>query len=306
MGRTCQMMIPGAPVTVVVLTHNEEINIGRCLRSVQGWAAEIFVVDSLSTDRTAEIARRLGAQVVPHAFTGFADQRNWALDHLPVTQEWLLFLDADEWVPAPLRVEIAEHLAAGGGRVDGYCIPRLHRFLGRWLRHGGLYPTYQLRLFRRGRARCEQRLVDEHFIVDGPTATLRSDLLTEDRKGIGPWIDRHNRYAALEAREMAGEGFASGRLSGRLGGSQAERKRWIRHRLWNRLPLYTRPFVLFVYRYVLRGGFLDGRAGLVYHLLESFWYRLLIDLHFAERRAGGRRPARAEGSMAEEQAEVRT
>jgi len=282
-------MASGVPLAVVVLTHNEEANIARCLQSVQGWAAQVFVVDSFSTDATAEIARQHGAAVHARAFAGFAEQRNWALDHLPLTPEWVLFLDADEWVSDGLKAEIAQRLGAEAPAVDGYYLPRRHRFLGRWLRYGGLSPTYLLRLFRRGRARCEDRLVDEHFVTRGPTAVLRGEILTEDRKGIAAWIDRHNRYAVLEARELLrarqaprggpAEGVA---LRPRLWGSQAERKRWVRERLWNRLPLYTRPFVLFFYRYVLRGGFLDGRAGLVYHLLESFWYRLLIDLNYAE------------------------
>lgn len=289
------------PVAVVALTYNEEANIERCVRSVAGWAAQVFVVDSFSTDRTIEIARSLGADVHQRMFTGFADQRNWALDHLPFTCDWLLFLDADEWVSEPLKEEISRRIAALG-RTAGYHIPRRHRFMGRWLRFGGLYPTMQLRLFRRGRVRCEDRLVDEHFVVDGPTETLSQDLLTEDQKGIGAWIDRHNVYAGLEARELLRAHHGGPRLAARLSGTQAERKRWVRERLWNRLPLFTRPFALFFYRYVLRLGFLDGAAGLVYHLLESFWYRLLIDLNYREL---SRRPAsQADGHRAVE-AELR-
>lgn len=289
------------PVAVVALTHNEEANIERCVQSVAGWAAQVFVVDSFSTDRTVEIARSLGADVHQRTFTGFADQRNWALDHLPFSCDWLLFLDADEWVSEPLKGEVRDRITAPG-RAAGYHIPRRHRFMGRWLRFGGLYPTMQLRLFRRGRVRCEDRLVDEHFVVDGPTDTLRQDLLTEDQKGIAAWIDRHNLYARLEARELLRADHGGPRLAARLSGTQAERKRWVRERLWNRLPLFTRPFALFFYRYVLRLGFLDGAAGLVYHVLESFWYRLLIDLNYREL---SRRPAsQADGHRAVE-AEVR-
>lgn len=273
---------PSAPLSVVVLTLNEERNIEACLRALAGWADDMFVVDSFSTDETVDLARRLGAHVVQRGFEGFAAQRNWALEHLPFAHEWLLFLDADEWVTEPLKQEIAHCIARPVPAVVGYYIPRRNRFLGRWLRFGGLYPTYLLRLFRRGYVRCEPRLVDEHFVVSGPTGMLRGELVHEDRKGIGAWIDNHNRYAALEAQELLRRRAAPGGLQPRFWGAQAERKRWVRERLWNRLPLYTRPFVLFAYRYVIRLGFLDGRAGLIYHLLESFWYRLLIDLHYAE------------------------
>jgi len=271
------------PLAVVILTHNEEPNIARCLDSVAGWAGQVFVVDSFSTDRTVQIARNRSAHVHQRAFQGFADQRNWALTHLPFAVDWVLFLDADEWLSEPLKREIADRLALERPGPVGYYLSRRHRFMGRWLRYGGLDRTQLLRLFRRERGRCESRLVDEHFVVDGPTAALRGDLFTEDRKGIGAWIDRHNRYARLEARELLRQRQVDGtRMRGRLWGSQPERKRWIRERLWNRLPLFTRPVLLFVYRYVLRGGFLDGSAGLVYHLLESFWYRLLIDLNYRE------------------------
>lgn len=294
--------VGNAPVSIVVLTNNEEANIRRCLESLVDWVDEVFVVDSGSTDRTAEIAKTLGAHVVPHPFAGFAEQRNWCLAKLPFSHDWVLFLDADEWPSEDLKADITRALAdTGRSGVAGYQVPRRHRFMGRWLRHGGLYPTWLLRLFRHQLAHCESRLVDEHFVVDGPVAMLRGGLLTEDKKGIGPWIDRHNHYASLEAQEMIRRAQRRGTMAGRLLGSQAERKRWLRERVWSRLPLFTRPFVLFVYRYIFRLGFLDGRAGLVYHLLESFWYRLLIDVKYLElvaSAAPAREPASRSGSEA--------
>ena len=155
-----------AAVSVLVLTRNEEANIAECLESLR-WAAEVLVVDSMSTDRTVEIAEALGAKVCPHAFAGYADQRNWALQNLPFAHDWVLMIDADERIPGALADEIREVLSRSSDAYSGFYISRRLFFMGRWLRHGGLYPTWLLRLFKRRVARVEERPVNEHVIVNG-------------------------------------------------------------------------------------------------------------------------------------------
>ena len=272
-------------LTVLIISRNEERNIAPCLESVR-WAAEVFVVDSLSTDRTVEIAENLGAKVYSHQFEGYANQRNWALKNLPFMNEWVLMLDADERVPAALADEIANVISTDSGAKAGYCLKLRLFFLGRWLKHGGLYPTWLLRLFKRGCVRIEERPINEHAIVNGEVGYLRNPFDHCDHRPLSAWIAKHDRYAEMEAEEYLRERFGEGyqvSLPARLWGAQAERKRWLKLRLWNRLPLLLRPFLFFFRNYLLKGGFLDGREGFIYHVLWSFWVRFLIDVKITER-----------------------
>ena len=272
-------------VSVVVLTHNEEANIAACLRSVR-WADEAFVVDSLSTDRTVEIAKSLGAKAYSHPFEGYAKQRNWALQSLPLSNEWVLMLDADERVPVALAEEIARVVGTNGAGRAGYYMKFRLFFLGRWLKHGGLYPTWLLRLFKRHDVRIEDRPMNEHAILDGEAGYLENPFDHCDNRPLSHWIAKHDRYANLEAeeylREKRGEGYQDS-LRTHFWGTQAQRKRWIKLHVWNRLPLLLRPSLFFFRSYIFKGGFLDGREGLIYHLLWSFWYQLLISVNIIER-----------------------
>jgi glycosyltransferase involved in cell wall biosynthesis len=282
-------------VAVVVLALNEARNLSTCLESVRGWAHEVFVVDSGSTDETVAIARQHGAHVVTHAFESHARQWAWALGTLPLTADWVLALDADQRLTPELREAISRRLACrepGDGGPVGYYVRRRQVFRGRWIRHGGYYPKYLLKLFRRGEAWTDHRdLVDHHFYVKGPTARLEADLVEDNRneQDIAAWVAKHARYAALQAREEL-EGAsreAPGAWQAWVHGSPDDRTRWLKAR-WAGLPLYLRPCLYFLYRYVLRLGFLDGTQGFVFHVLQGFWYRLLVDIHLDELRRGGR------------------
>ena len=281
-------------VAVVILTYNEQSNLAQALRSVVDWAHEVFVFDSFSTDRTVEIARSYGASVMQHRFENYALQRNAALDELPIRSEWVLFLDADEWLPEPLKREI-DGRVAGDPAENGFYLPRRFIWMGRWI-HRGYYPTWILRLFRRGKARCEERAVNEHLVVEGTTGRLKNDFVHEDLRGVGDWIDKHNRYATLEARELfRRRSEQTGEIDAHFFGTQAQRKRWLRHKVFNRMPPLIRPFFYWVYRYVLCGGFLDGREAFVYHFLHALWFPLLIDVKYLEMKWQRERDARRPG-----------
>jgi glycosyltransferase involved in cell wall biosynthesis len=271
-------------LAVIVLTHNEEANLAHGLRSVCGWADQVFVLDSFSSDRTSEVASGFSCHVAQHAFEDYAKQRNYALEQLPIRTEWVLFLDADEWLPDALKNEISAVVAARPAQ-NGYYINRRLMWMGKWIRRG-YYPSWILRLFRYGKARCEDRAINEQMIVDGPTGYLKHDFIHEDRKGVGDWIAKHNGYATREARELLQKAFdpAYREVEARLFGAQALRKRWLRRHVWNRMPPLLRPFVYFFYRYILAGGFLDGRAGFTFHFLHALWYPLLIDIKYLELR----------------------
>ncbi len=270
-------------VAVVILTFNEELNLEQALASIAGWADEIFILDSLSTDRTLEIARKYGAHIAVNKFESYAKQRNYALCHLPIKSEWVFFLDADEWVTDELKREISEVIKSDP-QENGFYIKRRLIWMGRWIRKG-YYPTWILRLFRYGKARCEDRPVNEHFLVEGTVGHLKNDFIHEDRKGLTAWISRHNSYATLEALELINKhGLGYQEVDARLFGTQAQRKRWLRHKFWNRMPPLIRPFFYFLYRYVLQGGFLDGREAFIYHFLQALWLQLLIDMKYLEMR----------------------
>ena len=285
-----------APVAVVVLTFNEERNLGNCLASVATLAAEVVVVDSGSADRTCAIAREFGAAVVEHPFETHARQWRWALQTLQLRSEWVLGLDADQRLTPELAEEIRRVLGQSP-TVDGFFIARRQVFRGRWIKHGGYYPKYLLKLFRRGAARLDEGdLVDHHFRVDGPVGRLRHDLIEDNlnEHDITAWIAKHNRYARLQAEEEWRNVLAPDRPQrrGRLLGTPDERVQWLKANVWRRLPLYVRPALYFFYRYVLRLGFLDGKEGFVFHFLQAYWYRLLVDINLDELRSAG--PSRKE------------
>jgi glycosyltransferase involved in cell wall biosynthesis len=281
------------PISVIVLTYNEERNIEECLRSIAGWAGEIFVVDSGSTDRTLEIAGRYTDKVIQHPFENYSRQRNWAQDTLPLAYEWVFHIDADERATPELVQSLRQFFEGGGHReVDGLLISRRTIFLRRAILHGGHYPAYHLRLFRRERGRCEDRLYDQHFVVEGATRQIRGDLIDVITSDLTVWTVRHARWGMLEAQEQLQQVDAGRRqVVARVAGTPIERRRWLRSSVYGRAPLFLRAFAYFCYRYFLRLGFLDGVEGLVFHFLQGFWYRFYVDAKIYEARKLGVPPA---------------
>ncbi len=270
------------PVSVLIPVKNEERNMAACLESV-AWADEVWVVDSQSTDRTVEIAERLGARVAQFNYAGhFPRKKNWALSNLPFKHEWVLIVDADERVTRELEAEIGELLnhAHGPDGADGYYINRKLIFLGRWIKHCGWYPSWNMRLFRHRLGRYEKLEtedvenagdveVHEHVVLDGRAGYLKNDLLHEDFKSVYHFIERHNRYSNWDARvyyNLARGEEGSSSIGASFFGSPLERKRFIK-RLWARLPF--RPLLRFVWMYVIKLGFLDGRPGLIFCTLMT-------------------------------------
>lgn len=272
-------------IAVIILTFNEEANISYALDSVNEWANEIYVLDSFSTDNTVQIVNGYGIKVFENEFQDFGKQRNYALEHLPIQSEWVFFLDADEWLPGTLKNEI-NNLIADNPKENGFYIKWRLMWMGRWVRRG-YYPTWVLRLFRYGKASCGDRGISEHLIIDGEIAYLENDFIHEDRKGVADWTNKHNDYSSREARELLRDRDTGSfqDINADLFGTQAQRKLWVRYKIWERLPLLVRPFLYFFYRYILRGGFLDGRAGFIFHFLQGLWYPMLISIKYLELRS---------------------
>jgi glycosyltransferase involved in cell wall biosynthesis len=274
------------PISVIILTYNEEENLAQCLQSVADWAGEVFVVDSGSTDRTLEIAELFAARVVSHPFENYSQQRNWALDNLRPHYEWVFNIDADERVTPELAAQM-ERLFSDNEiqNIAGIVVSRRTVFLGRPILHGGHYPVYHLRLFRLGAGRCEDRLYDQHFIVNGPVRHISGDLVDVITSDLTEWLVRHARWGAAEAREltMHSDCLPDGRrLSGSLTGTPIQRRRWLRSSLYGKAPLFWRAFGYFLYRYILRLGFLDGREGLIFHFLQGCCFRFYVDAKIYE------------------------
>ena len=237
------------------------------------------MVDSGSTDDTVAIAEANGARVLHHPWRKYAEQFQWALDNVGTEAEWVMRLDADEVIEADLAARIGEELPRLPADVVGVSLDRRHIFMGRWIRHGGRYPLRLLRIFRRGHGRIEQRWMDEHIIVEGGrTVHLAGGLADHNLNDLSYFIAKHNGYATREAIDVLNQrlGLFGGdaALGAGSGSRQAERKRWIKERVYNRLPFPVASLGYFLWRYVGQLGFLDGREGLVYHLLQGFWYRL--------------------------------
>ncbi len=269
-------------LSVVLLSFNSQSTLGATLASARLVSDDIHVVDSGSTDKTLEIAAGAGAHVVQHPFENYGRQRNWAIDNLPLKYGWQLHLDADERLTPELAQRINALQVGFPAGTDGYFIPRLTYFLGRPIRHGGMYPIWHMRLFRSGKGRCEDRKYDQHFRCDGPAAQIDAAMIDDVRMSLSEWTQRHNRWADAEADELLDPSEA-GVIAGRFAGDPVERKRALRGG-YNRAPLFLRALGLFFYRYVLRGGFLDGMPGLIFFVLQTFWFRFLVDAKIYERR----------------------
>lgn len=269
-------MQPDAGITVIIPTKDEAKHVARCVDSARV-LGRVVIVDCGSADDTRRIARAHGAEVVEHAWEGHAAQKNWALAHVGVATEWVLFLDCDEYLP-PETAEAIRRAVASCAH-DGYYLPRAYVFLGKQLRHAWWYPDHQLRLFRTGRGRFEERRVHEHAIVAGTTGVIDAPIMHENLKGLAAFIERHNRYSDLEAEELLRPSAV--RKPGRLRGSWADRRRALKDRVWFRIP--ARPLVRFAWMYLIKRGFLDGRRGLLFCLLIAM-YELMIDAKLMERR----------------------
>lgn len=272
-------------LVALILTFNEERHLARCIASVRAIASAIVVADCFSTDATLEIARAQGARVIQHKWVNHATQFNWALTQLEADTEWVLRIDADEILTPELRAEIQSRLPATGSEIDGVYCSRRMTFQGHLIRHGGVFPVRVLRLFRYGRGQCENRWMDEHIKVAGPTVDFSGELIDDNLRSLTWWTAKHNQYASREAVDLLNLEYhfmPHDTVASLRGGHQAGVKRWLKEQVYARLPGGFRAFAYFFYRYVIRLGFLDGQAGTAFHVLQGFWYRYLVDAKVAE------------------------
>lgn len=268
--------------TVIILTFNSEASLAQVVTSCRDLAGRLLVIDSYSSDCTVEIAHSLGCEVIQHPFENYSAQRNWAQQYANLApQDWVLHLDSDEVLSEPLAQSIRRLVPDPA--IAGYLMRRLSYFLGKPIRFGHINPSWHLRLYRAGQGFCENRLYDQHFVVPGRTIRLDGLLLDLQITTLEKWTAAHNRWSTAEALEVSrGQESKEGALPASLLGDPRMQKRWLKNNVWYRIPLLVRPFLFFFYSYFLRLGFLDGQAGLIYHVLQAFWFRYLVDAKLVE------------------------
>jgi glycosyltransferase involved in cell wall biosynthesis len=241
---------------------------------------QIFVIDSFSQDDTVEIATSLGARVYQNPWKNHANQFQWALTNCPIETPWVMRMDADEYVTPELAQEIKSSLPNIDELVSGLIIKRQVHFMDRWIKHGGYYPIKLLRIWRNGLGTIEQRWMDEHIVLsEGITQELQHDIVDHNLNNLSWWTEKHNNYATREAVDLLNKeyGFFQEDESLKKGSGQDGRKRWYKDNLYARSPLFLRAFLYYLFRYFIQLGFLDGRPGLIWHFLQGFWYRFLVD-----------------------------
>jgi glycosyltransferase involved in cell wall biosynthesis len=272
-------------VTVIILTFNEQKHLERCLRSLLPFTNKIFIVDSGSTDGTVTIAESLGAKVIYNQWVTYADQFNFGIKNCPFDTTWLMRMDADEYVLPELAAEINQKLHTTTDEISGIYLKRRVIFMDQWIRYGGYYPIWLLRIWRSGVGICEELWMDEHIKLSaGQTIQYSHDIVDHNLNNLTWWTQKHNLYAIREMIDLLDNQYnfaATERVQPNLFGTQEERKRYLK-KTYASLPLFTRPFAYFLFRYFVKLGFLDGIKGLIWHCLQGFWYRFLVDAKIFE------------------------
>jgi len=270
-------------ISVIILTYNEEKHIRRCIESLKPIAKDIFIVDSYSTDKTVEIAESLGAKVYQNKWVNYATQFQWGLDNCPIETEWVMRMDADEYLEPKLIDALLKKLPTIQQEITGIYLKRKVYFMGKWMRWGGSYPQILLRIWRYGYGRIEQRWMDEHIVLkEGKTILIDDgDIVDDNQNSITWWINKHNNYATREMIDLMNIKYRFIPMDESLekfNDPQAGRKRIIKNKIYSKLPLGLRSTLYFFYRYFFKLGLLDGFEGFIWHFMQGWWYRLLVDV----------------------------
>ena len=273
-------------IAVVILTFNEEIHIERCIRSAQQVTDKIVVVDSFSTDDTCAIAQRMGAVVFQHAFENHARQFNWALENCDIQAQWIWRLDADEYIESTLASKALQAIEHIEEDVNGIYVNRKIVFMGQPLLHGGWYPAPQIKIIRKGYGASEDKWMDEHLVIfSGKTISVDGDQTDDNLNDLTWWSHKHVNYASREAINTLLMEYnlqqGTDEVTPNFWGTNAERKRWLKMK-YAKTPLFVRPMINFFIRYILKAGFMDGKRGFIWHFMQGYWYRMLVDCKIFE------------------------
>ncbi|QYF84819.1 glycosyltransferase family 2 protein [Brevibacterium sp. PAMC21349] len=297
-------------LTVVILTKNEEMNLRKCIESFRGIAKRFVIIDSYSTDGTERLCSELNRELLAigsrldfyqNNWVNHATQFNWGLKHTNITTKWSMRMDADEELMEDLVQEIVTELPKVNSGVNGVILRRRVYFMGRWIKYGGRYPEMLLRMFRTGKAVCEQKIMDEHLILtEGQTVEFKHDFIDYNTKDLQWWTNKHNWYSNLEVLDyqMTVESALKEAKLIENGESskQAKMKRKIKNKGYYKFPKFFRAHIYFIYRYYIKLGFLDGPEGKIFHFLQAYWYRFLVDAKMYECEKFGK-PMKEQGDL---------
>ncbi|MCU0417257.1 MAG: glycosyltransferase family 2 protein [Cytophagaceae bacterium] len=273
-------------LTIILLTYNEESNIPDLITNLQSIQAPVFVVDSYSTDATISLIEQQGWKYVQHPFENYSKQRNWAQTNNPYSTEWVLHLDADERLTPELVQWLTTEFNPKDDSVDGYMFGRRAIFMGQWIKS---HFNYHLRLYRTAKGKCEDKAYDQHFMVNGLSKVIKGKHMTSKVcDTIDEFILKHNKWALLEAKDIVLQS-AVGEVQSSIKGTPIEKTRWLKNNFFHKMPLFLRAFLYFLYRYFLKLGFLDGTRGFIFHVLQAFWFRFLVDAKVYEMKTSSKR-----------------
>ena len=273
-------------ISAIILTYNEEMHIKRCLDNLSSIVKEVFIIDSYSTDKTLEIAKEYeNVTILQNKWVNYATQFNWGLKNAPIKTEWVIRLDADEYLLPELIEELEQkipHLEKG---ITGITLKRRHIFLGKWMKRG-TYPVKLLRIFKADKSICEERFMDEHIqLLEGTNVEMEYDFVDHNLNNISWWANKHIGYAIREAVDLLDIEFdltnAGATDENKQISEQAHKKRMLKHK-YAMKPLFWRSFAYFIYRYFFKLGFLEGKEGFLWHFLQGWWYRTLVDAKIFE------------------------
>ncbi|WP_405565515.1 glycosyltransferase family 2 protein [Polaribacter sp. Asnod6-C07] len=272
-------------IAAIILTYNEEQHIERCINSIKNSVDEIFIIDSFSKDYTVAIAERLGAKVYQNPWVNYATQFNWALQNCNIQSEWVWRIDADEYYESNSNIDLKQELANLSSEISGVYIKRKIIFMDKPLLHGGWFPVWHLKIWKFGKGFCENRWMDEHIkLTEGITTEINIVQVDENLNDLTWWTEKHNHYATREVVDLLDtqyQIFSKSSVEPKFFGTGEQRKRFLKL-AYLKFPLFVRPFIYFSYRYFLKLGFLDGKSGFVWHILQGFWYRFLVDAKIYE------------------------
>lgn len=266
----------------IILTKNEDIHLSRVLKQISELSDHILIVDSGSVDKTIEIANKYNCEIIKQNWKNYATQFNFAIQHVKKKFEWILRIDADEYFQDLNMIsKVVSNVHLGEySNINGISLNREIQFLGDSIRYGGVFPIQVIRLFRSKNGICENRWMDEHIIVDGTIIHENVMIVDDNKKGFEFWLTKHIGYAKREAVDML---FIEYDLTDKHklmhNGSEAKKKRLIKEKYYSKLPLFFRPLLYFIYRYFINLGFLDGKAGFLFHFFHALCYRLIVDLY---------------------------
>ncbi len=278
-------------LTAIILTFNEEMHLQRCLDSLKGVCNDVVVVDSYSTDRTKAIVLANGARFYQNKWINYASQFNWGINNAEIRTDWVIRIDADEYISNELAQNIKNNLSTMNENIHGIRVKRLMYFFNKPLKKAGMYPIWHTKIWRNGSAICEQRWMDERMkLLQGEVSSIEGDIVDHNLNNLTWWTQKHNGYATREAIDILDKiyNFTDAELvPSNLFGNGEERRRWFKQK-YLKLPLFVRPFLFWFIRYFLQGGFLEGKRGFIWNLLQCGWYRFLVDakIYEAYKKAG--------------------